>query len=180
MTLLSSFYCTRSYLCDITAPSLTRFGECFQWGYWTRPRSAEGCFAAPGVRVSHSPALAFSALIDKACYRDILIVLRGRVQNASIFRAAIESPPFFFCGAYPSYNRGRFSGVSSTRFRRREIAAFLFVAPTSLPLVLARASLRVLSDCAVNLSLRRRLNRIARLFRGRGWRRRNGRRRRRA
>src|SRR5712664_368163 len=32
-----------------------RFGECFQWGYWTRLTSVEGCFAAPGVRVSHSP-----------------------------------------------------------------------------------------------------------------------------
>src|SRR6266851_2368472 len=96
MSLLSSFYCMSSYLCDITEPSLTRFGECFQWGYWTRPRSAEGCFAAPGVRVSHSPAFAFSALIDNACDRDILMVLRGRVRNASICRAAIESPPFLF------------------------------------------------------------------------------------
>src|SRR6266853_4353056 len=31
------------------------FGECSQWGYWARVRNVEGCFAAPGVRVSHSP-----------------------------------------------------------------------------------------------------------------------------
>ena len=31
------------------------FGECSQWGYWARLRSAEGCNAAPGVRISHSP-----------------------------------------------------------------------------------------------------------------------------
>src|SRR5690348_13280231 len=31
------------------------FGECSQWGYWTRLTSVEGCSAAPGVRVSHSP-----------------------------------------------------------------------------------------------------------------------------
>src|SRR5580704_769918 len=31
------------------------FGECSQWGYWARLRNVEGCSAAPGVRVSHSP-----------------------------------------------------------------------------------------------------------------------------
>src|SRR6266849_10294460 len=31
------------------------FGECSQWGYWARLRRVEGCSAAPGVRVSHSP-----------------------------------------------------------------------------------------------------------------------------
>src|SRR5882762_10304948 len=31
------------------------FGGCSQWGYWARVRNVEGCFAAPGVRVSHSP-----------------------------------------------------------------------------------------------------------------------------
>src|SRR5271155_2294190 len=32
-----------------------RFGEYFQWGYWTRLRSVEGLLCSPGVRVSHSP-----------------------------------------------------------------------------------------------------------------------------
>src|SRR5260370_29382340 len=96
MSLRLSFYFMNIYLYGIYTDARARFGECFQWGYWTRPRSAEGCFAAPGVRVSHSPALAFSALIDNACDRDILMVLRGRGGKASIFRAAIGSPPFLF------------------------------------------------------------------------------------
>src|ERR1700686_1501982 len=43
-----------------------RFGECFQWGYWTRLTSVEGCSAAPGVRVSHSPLWPSARLLTVA------------------------------------------------------------------------------------------------------------------
>src|SRR5258708_7824509 len=35
--------CVRSDKYAKVRPAWARFGECSQWGYWTRPRTVEGC-----------------------------------------------------------------------------------------------------------------------------------------
>jgi len=134
--------------------------------------------------------------------RGIIRSLGKRAQKLGSLKRRFFGTAFFYCSEYWCSSVGtqtvRFrafcDAVVAARFllrlRRAQYGAArraarnrrLFISahfPTASP-VLVLASLRGLCGCAANLSLRRQPNRTARLFRGRGWRRRSGRRRHRA
>src|SRR5579859_2576982 len=69
------------------------FGECSQWGYWARLTSVEGCFAAPGVRVSHSPHRPSARLLTNN--RSLLFL--SCLSGVPSFLGGSFEPPFYFC-----------------------------------------------------------------------------------
>src|SRR5277367_291979 len=97
------------------------FGECSQWGYWVRPRSAEGCLAAPGVRVSHSPLWLSARTLTKVIYLLRLTCFAGVPKNASHLQGGEKSPPFLFVASSSSRLVLRFRGSAKVILLLRHV-----------------------------------------------------------
>jgi hypothetical protein len=175
------------------------FGECFQWGYWTRMRNVEGCSAA---REFESPTLRSlpqraSSALRNSCYTVFAFLMR--VQKLGSQRAALRSRPYFLyvrpsdvirsrCAweGYPAHVQFQ-GGDFSSPFSFCTALAIASTIPewAGVPVLPRLTSLHCKADPLLCFDFDsenhrgaiflRNLGRTARLFRDRGWHRKSGR-----
>ena len=75
-------------------PAQSCFGECSQWGYWTRPRTVEGCLQPREFESPTPRSFASTVPIDKFALSHILELVLGCVQYTE--SEAARRAAFFF------------------------------------------------------------------------------------
>jgi len=106
------------------------FGECFQWGYWTRMRNVEGCSAAPGVRVSHAPLSPSTCFVGAPQFVLHCFCVSHACPETGITKGGSSEPPLLFVretiGRDPLALRlGRVPSARSISGRRFLVSLFI-------------------------------------------------------